>query len=145
MIKIGITGKSGFIGTHLYNYLSQQNDIEIIIFEKDGFHNEYQLNQFVSSCDVIVHLAGLNRHEDPKLIYDVNIFLVKNIIKACETTNSKPHIIFSSSTQEKQSNLYGKSKYDGRMLFNEWAKKNDGKFTGLIIPNVFWSVWKTIL
>ncbi len=137
MIRIGITGQSGFIGTHLHNYLGQQDSIKHVSFKKEDFESQFQLFDFVKSCDVIVHLAGMNRHGDPQLIYDTNIKLVKNLIKACERTNSKPHIIFSSSTQEDQDNLYGKSKYDGRALFKEWANRNNAKFTGLIIPNVF--------
>ncbi len=27
------------------------------------------LNDWVSKCDVIVHLAALNRHNDPEVIY----------------------------------------------------------------------------
>ncbi len=137
MIKVGITGHSGFIGTHLYNFLGQQDNIRRVLFKKDDFENKVQLNKLVKSCDAIVHLAGMNRHGDSQFIYDTNTKLVKNLIEACETTNSKPHIIFSSSTQEKEDNFYGKSKHDGRLLFNQWAKRNKGKFTGLIIPNVF--------
>jgi UDP-2-acetamido-2,6-beta-L-arabino-hexul-4-ose reductase len=43
----------------------------------------------------------------------------------------------SSSLQEFLDNPYGKSKREGRELFNQWADKNNAMFTGLIIPNVF--------
>jgi UDP-2-acetamido-2,6-beta-L-arabino-hexul-4-ose reductase len=43
----------------------------------------------------------------------------------------------SSSLQEERDNLYGRSKREGRELFNQWADRNDAAFTGLIIPNVF--------
>ena len=59
------------------------------------------------------------------------------MISSCERTNSNPHIIFSSSTQELKDNLYGKSKKEGKSLFEQWAKGSDGKFTSLTIPNVF--------
>jgi len=40
MIKIGITGQAGFVGTHLYNTLGlQPQRFERIPFE-DGFFNE---------------------------------------------------------------------------------------------------------
>jgi len=54
-----------------------------------------------------------------------------------EDTNSRPHVLFSSSTQEEKDNLYGKSKNDGRLLFEKWAQRNMANFTGFIIPNVF--------
>ncbi|RLD45096.1 MAG: epimerase [Bacteroidetes bacterium] len=137
MIKIGITGQPGFVGTHLYNYLGLQEDVERIPFKDEYFHDETLLNNFVESCDVIVHLAAMNRHGDPQVIYDTNIKLVNQLVTACETTKSTPHILFSSSTQEDRDNLYGKSKLDGRKLLEEWAIRNNAKFTGFIIPNVF--------
>ncbi len=136
-LKIGITGQPGFVGTHLYNYLGLQTNVERIPFKDEYFESEETLNNFVKQCDVIVHLAAMNRHPDPQVIYETNINLVKKLIKACETTESTPHILFSSSTQEERDNLYGKSKYEGRKLLEAWAFRNNAKFTGLIIPNVF--------
>ena len=138
MIKIGITGQSGFIGTHLYNFLGLQKDeVERIPFEDAIFTDQTRLEEFVKQCDVIVHLAALNRHHDPQTIYDTNISLVNKLISALENTDSKPHILFSSSTQEERDNVFGRSKREGRELFAQWAEKNGALFTGMIIPNVF--------
>ena len=106
-------------------------------FEDDFFLSKDKLYNFGKECDVIVHLAALNRHNDPKVIYETNINLVKQLIEAVETTNSKPHILFASSTQEERDNPYGNSKREGRELFEKWADRNNAKFTGLVIPNVF--------
>lgn len=138
MKRIGITGKSGFIGTHLSNTLSLKKDrYQIIDFEDNYFDDLTKLKEFVKSCDTIVHLAALNRHNDAEVIYNTNILLVQKLINCLEMTESRPHIIFSSSTQEEKDNSYGNSKKRGRELFENWAKKNGGKFTGIIIPNVF--------
>lgn len=138
MIKIGITGQSGFVGTHLYNTLGLFTDkYERIPFDDSFFSHENKLNDFVQNCDTIVHLAAMNRHTDKQVIYQTNIELVKKLIKALEETDSKPHIIFSSSMQEENDNLYGKSKREGRLLFQNWSNNYGGLFTGLIIPNVF--------
>lgn len=137
MIRIGITGQTGFMGTHLYNYLGLKKDVERIPFENNFFNDNSSLDEFVKQCDVIVHLAAMNRYGDPQVIYDTNIRLVKDLINSCERTNSKPHIIFSSSTQEERDNLYGRSKKDGRALFEAWSERNGSLFTGLVIPNVF--------
>ena len=138
MKKIGVTGKSGFIGTHLANniYLHKEK-YELIEFEDSYFQNDDKLKGFVKQCDVIVHLAALNRHSEPDEILKTNISLVEQLIDALESTNSKPHIIFSSSTQEDRDNTYGSSKKKGRELFESWADRNKSGFTGIIIPNVF--------
>ncbi len=138
MITIGITGQSGFIGTHLYNTLGLLSvKFKRVQFEDAFFQDKEKLERFVSQCDCIIHLAAMNRHNDPEVLYQTNIGLVKQLIGACETTNSTPHILFSSSTQEERANLYGKSKKEGRELFEKWARMNGAKFTGFVIPNVF--------
>ncbi len=138
MLKIGITGQAGFIGTHLHNTLGLfVEEFTRVDFNKEFFEEDNKLNDFVAQCDVIVHLAAMNRHNDPQVIYDTNLGLVKKLVKSLKATNSKAHVIFSSSTQEEKDNLYGKSKKEGRELMIDWSKKFDGKFTGMIIPNVF--------
>ena len=138
MIKIGITGQAGFVGTHLYNTLRLfPDEFKCIAFQRKFFDTETDLNHFVSQCDVIVHLAAMNRHNEPQVIYDNNVGLVQKLIHSLTITNSKAHILFSSSTQEERDNLYGKSKKEGREMMIRWAEKSGGKFTGMIIPNVF--------
>lgn len=138
MIKVGITGQAGFVGTHLYNTLGLQPvKFERIPFEDAYFSIPGKLEEFVQECDVIVHLAAMNRHNDPMAIYETNIGLVKQLIAACEATSSTPHILFSSSTQEERDNLYGRSKMEGREMLQDWATRNGAHFTGLVIPNVF--------
>ncbi len=137
MIKVGITGQNGFIGNHLFNFLGLQKEIELIGFEKSYFENDAELDGFVTQCDTIVHLAAMNRHEDPNQIYQTNISLVEILIASCLRTKKVPHIIFSSSTQEDADNMYGKSKFLGRSALETWASQSGGKTTGLVIPNVF--------
>ncbi len=138
MLRIGITGQSGFVGTHIYNTLGlTTNKYFRVPFEDNYFIDIKKLEDFVSNCDVIIHLAAMNRHNDPKTIYETNINLVKSLINAMEKTNSTPCVVFSSSTQEERDNLYGKSKKESRILFENWAKKHNASFLGLIIPNIF--------
>jgi UDP-2-acetamido-2,6-beta-L-arabino-hexul-4-ose reductase len=141
MKKIGITGQAGFVGKHLYNTLSLDDTVELIPFERSFFENSTQLEGFVAQCDVIVHLAAMNRHEDANVIYNTNIDLVNQLINACRSQNVRPHIIFSSSSQEEKENRYGQSKKEGKEIFMNWAETEGGKFTS----QFFWSLFKTKL
>lgn len=136
-IRVGVTGQAGFLGYHLYQTLALKENIELISFDRSFFADISMLAVFVKQCDVIVHLAAMNRHDNPKVIYDTNIKLVSQLITACENENVKPHIIFSSSSQEGKDNLYGKSKKEGKELFAGWSKRTKGTFTSICIPNVF--------
>jgi UDP-2-acetamido-2,6-beta-L-arabino-hexul-4-ose reductase len=136
-MRIGVTGQNGFIGWHLSHFLKLNKNVELVEFDRSFFDEKSSLDSFVNSCDVIVHLAAINRHEDAQILHDTNVRLVSQILEACERTNSNPHILMSSSTQEEKDNQYGKSKLHGRKLIEKWAVNNNGVSTGLIIPNVF--------
>lgn len=137
MIKVGITGQSGFIGTHLFNFLGLQEGIERVPFSDGYFDDRTTLEEFAGKCDVIVHLAAMNRSDDPDVLYNTNLELVRKLIAALEANDSKPHLIFSSSTQEELDNIYGRSKKEGRAMFEKWALQAGALFTAMVIPNVF--------
>lgn len=138
MKKIGITGQNGFVGIHLNNTLGLfPEEFQRIDFYKEYFENDNKLDEFTAQCDVIIHLAALNRHESEQVIYETNVGLAQKLVASLIRNNSKAHVIISSSTQEERDNLYGKSKKEGREALANWAKEHGGTFTGLIIPNVF--------
>jgi UDP-2-acetamido-2,6-beta-L-arabino-hexul-4-ose reductase len=138
MVKVGITGQAGFVGTHLHNTLGLSPEVyERIPFERSFFEKDSLLDSFVASCDVIVHLAAMNRHDDPQVIYDTNVGLAHKLVAALKRTNSNPQVLFSSSSQEERDNHYGNSKKEARKTIQEWASSNNATFTGMIIPNVF--------
>lgn len=138
MISVGITGQAGFVGTHLYNTLGLfPEEFERIPFEDEYFQDKDRLKAFVGKCDVIVHLAAMNRHRDAKVIYRTNMELVEKLIEAMEEERATPHLLFSSSTQEERDNEYGRSKREGRLKLENWASENGASFTGLVVPNVY--------
>lgn len=138
MKRIGITGQNGFVGTHLFNKVSLLKEEYLLIpFSRSYFDSETALAGWVKECDVIVHLAAVNRDPDPQVLYDTNLALIQKLLKSLSMAGNSPHLIFSSSTQEERDNLYGRSKKTGRGLLEEWAGNNQASFTGMVIPNVF--------
>ncbi len=135
--RVGITGQAGFIGSHLTFLLqTKADDVAIVPFARDSFEDAGALAAFVAQCDVVVHLAAMNRGESEE-IYACNVRLVQQLIAALEGRHHKPHVIFSSSVQEEGENSYAVSKREGRRLFEAWSKRTGGAFSGLALPNVF--------
>lgn len=138
MIKVGITGQSGFVGTHLFNALGEKpNKYQRIPFEDCFFEDETKLRNFVSQCDVIVHLAAMMRSHIEGIVYETNMRLVNQIINACEIEGVSPAIMFASSIQENNGSEYGRCKQEGRQLLTDWAKAHNTGFGGMIFPNLF--------
>jgi len=138
MIRVGITGQAGFVGTHLFHFLKLDRErFELVPFRDEIFGDPDRLKEWVKRCDTIVHLAAMNRHNNPDEIYRVNTGLVRQLIGAMEAAGVAPHVLFSSSTQEAFDNPYGQSKREGREQLMEWSARSGSLFTGLVIPNVF--------
>ncbi len=138
-MKIGITGQNGFVGWHLSQTIKyfHPNDFQLILFERNYFSNPDSLDNFVSKCDCIIHLAGLNRAEDQLKISEINIALSKQLMESFERVNFKGKLIFSSSAQENNNSSYGTSKKEARKVFINGSNKVGFEFLGLIIPNIF--------
>jgi UDP-2-acetamido-2,6-beta-L-arabino-hexul-4-ose reductase len=138
MIKVGITGVNGFVGKHLHNHLTLNREkFTIIEFNRSYFNDFNLLLSFIENCDVIVHLAALNRPLGDENINYTNDAITKLLLKGLNAAYNKPHLIFTSSIQEDDSTDYGLSKKKSRLIFNEWAKNNNSTFTGLVLPNLY--------
>ncbi len=138
MIKVGVTGSNGFIGWHLCRTIELNTyKFELIKFKRDWFNENSNLDSFVSKCDIIVHLAGLNRHSEESIIYDTNVDLAVKLVDSFIRKGFKGHVIYSSSIQEERNNTFGNSKKVSRELFANWANQYNATFHGVIIPNVF--------
>ena len=136
VIKIGITGADGLIGWHLCSFLHSRKDITVTTAGFPEFGSGESLARFAAPCDVIVHLAGMNRGDDAE-VAKTNIALTEALIGACKSSGAKPHIIFSSSTHIYRDTPYGNSKKACTELLKAWAAQSGGKFTNLILPNIF--------
>ena len=137
MKKIGITGQSGFIGTHLAKYVEERDDVELVPFEDSFFSDDAKLRRFVRSCDVIIHLAAATRMPSEDELYNLNVGLVQKVVDAMEAEKAVPLVMFSSSTHETRDTAYGRAKREGRRLFEEWARRNGASFAGFVLPNIY--------
>ena len=128
-INIGVTGYKGFIGYHLSTHIKYIDEkLNFIACPKNYFSDSEKLANFVSKCDVIIHLAAKNRGKNDEILSN-NIFLVDQLITALKKCENKKYLIFASSTQESSGNEYGKSKIEGVKKFQQWATETNNKFT----------------
>ena len=134
--RIGITGMAGFVGTHVRDRLIREQDFEVLPFGDNYFDNPALLADFAAKADIIVHLAGVNRHE-PEVVYARNIELMEQLLAAVDVTGNTPYILFSSSTQIERDNEYGRGKKRAMVLLEQWSLRRGVPALSMVIPNVF--------
>jgi UDP-2-acetamido-2,6-beta-L-arabino-hexul-4-ose reductase len=103
---------------------------------KEAFNDGAQLVRDVSSCDVIVHFAGMNRGEDAEL-FNTNVKLTGQLIDALKKAGRAPHVVFSSSTQIYKNTVYGDSKIECSKRLKQWSEDHGAVFTNVVLPNIF--------
>ena len=136
-MKVGITGKNGFVGYHLSNHVIQNKDLKLVDFERTFFQNNNLLDSFVSNCDIIVHLAAVNRHKEEDYIFDTNISLAKKLSDSIRRVKFDKKLVYVSSIHEKSETAYGLSKLKSKEIFLNLSKEENFDFTSLTVPNIF--------
>jgi UDP-2-acetamido-2,6-beta-L-arabino-hexul-4-ose reductase len=138
-MKILITGADGFIGLNLCQHLSEREDIEVICFTRaESIHT---LEEKLDGVECVIHLAGVNRPQDPS-DFDIGNHgftqaLVQAIRSKCLAGADPIRVLFASSIQAELENLYGASKRAAESALI--VAQSDGALTAHIFrfPNVF--------
>lgn len=112
-MKILVTGSNGFIGKHMCSLLNK-NGHDVLPYDLDT--PEDKLLEYISACDFVVHLAGVNRPLTVEEFYNGNTNFTKKIVDLIVNSKKITPIIMSSSTQAALDNDYGKSKKMGEDL-----------------------------
>jgi len=94
IMKILVTGFSGFIGKHLLERLNQTNHELILMDLANGFDIcDWEQVKQVENVDFIVHLANLSfvpaSYENPKKFYKINYLSTLNMLELCRINHDK--------------------------------------------------------
>ena len=139
MKKILITGWRGFLGSNLLSHLKKNKDIRLYKYGSNS--NKNNLVKSLSNCDLVFHLAGINRNDTDSKFYEVNTELTRNICSHLIEINRSPKIIFTSSAQVGNNSVYGKSKLLAEDILKEYQQNTGSQVTIYRLPGVFgkWS------
>ena len=97
-IRIGVTGASGFIGSHLMTALKGHGKV-VTLSRNGSLPTTAQLKNFASGVELVFHLGGINRGTDEEILTG-NITGTLRLIEAIRKYG-KPSakMLFASSTQ----------------------------------------------
>jgi len=138
-MKVLITGANGFIGKNLRLYLSERSDVQTLCFTRDD--DVAQLPTLLEGVDFVVHLAGINRPQDPQEFIVGNVDLTNALCNAigaiAQTTGRKIPVIHTSSAQAACDNPYGQSKRSAELALLTLTRSHKVPVHVFRLPNVF--------
>jgi UDP-2-acetamido-2,6-beta-L-arabino-hexul-4-ose reductase len=134
-MKVLITGADGFVGKNLQLRLRERKDVEVVTYTRaDGAAD---LSQRLEGVDVVFHLAGVNRPQDPSEFVAGNAELTQELSWAVRNASRPMRLLLSSSTQARLDNPYGSSKRQAEQAVQALADINGTSVHVFRLPNVF--------
>jgi UDP-2-acetamido-2,6-beta-L-arabino-hexul-4-ose reductase len=130
---IAITGADGFVGRNLSLRLVERGEtIRSITRHTDPVDARAAL----AASDVIFHLAGANRPDDPTDFQRSNVDLTATLAEAVSGGRT-PFIVFASSVKAAENSPYGRSKQAAEKILLDLAKRGEARAAIFRLPNVF--------
>ena len=138
-MRVLVTGSEGFVGRNLCVRLRERGNTEVIPVHR-GTTDE-ALRHGVASCDIVVHLAGVNRPQDPAEFMLGNRDFTARLAGLVAARGGGVPVIVSSSTQAERDNPYGVSKRAGEEALLSAIPNAESWVHVFRLPNVFgkWS------
>jgi len=133
---IAVTGAEGFIGRHVLDRLRREPGLRGVPTGRADFGSRERLVEVLRGCSAVVHCAGVNRGE-PENVESGNPALAGQLVAALEVVGGRPRVIYTTSTQERLDNPYGRGKRRAGEILGEWGSRSGAPVVSLVIPNVF--------
>ncbi len=139
MTRVLITGADGFVARNLRLHLSERADIEILTLTR--LDPVQSLRDKLRRADVVFHLAGVNRPEDPAEFSTGNADLTRRLAQelaalSIESGRRVP-VVYTSSIQAALANPYGLSKRAAEQALFQLAESHAVPVHVFRLPNVF--------
>lgn len=138
-MNILVTGANGFIGKNLIVELRNQGFNQIFLYTRDT--KPALLEKYTKACDVVFHLAGVNRPENEDEFIEGNYRFTSQLVNFLEKNDKQVPIIATSSIQAESDNPYGRSKKAMEELLFKYQQKMGAPVYIYRLPNIFgkWS------
>ena len=137
-MKVLVTGSDGFIGKNLCVQLNHLG-LDVATYTRNNAFSD--LPDALNDVDLVFHLAGENRPNNPEEYDTVNVGLTEHLCLAIEEKSDNVPIVFASSIQAVMDNTYGISKRKAEELLSAFSNRSGCPVYIYRLPNVFgkWS------
>jgi UDP-2-acetamido-2,6-beta-L-arabino-hexul-4-ose reductase len=133
--RVLVTGAEGFIGKNLVLALARSPHVQVTSID---IHSPAKvLEQALDLCEIVFHLAGINRPEKEIEFEKGNVLSLVTIFEGLEQRGRHPLIVLASSAQALLDSPYGRSKKRAEEALLEYAKQTATPVRIFRLPGVF--------
>ena len=106
-MKVLVTGAGGFLGWHTMARLRALTDHEVVAVTRQTWGS---LADELRSADAVVHIAGVNRADDPEQVRLGNVRLAEDLATALRGAGRAVRLVNANSIQSGNGTPYGTGK-----------------------------------
>ncbi len=133
--RIVVTGAQGFIGKNLLLRLGESPDFEALPITRASSAED--LAHALREAVAVVHLAGVNRPQDPSDFMRGNRDSTNELIDAIGAAGRRVSVIYASSAKATEATAYGESKKAAEDALLAFAERSQNPVHLFRLPNVF--------
>ena len=134
-MKILITGADGFIGKNLQLVIGERDGLQALPITRASSASD--LADAVGAADAVIHLAGINRPQDPAEFMTGNGDYTASLCERLLADGRGLPVLFASSIQVERDNPYGASKRAAERHLADYAASSGAAVAIYRLPNVF--------
>ena len=144
-MRVLVTGAKGMLGRDLCGIFEQQHEVVATDLEQMDVTDHGLVAQTMSEVrpDLVVHLAAVDDAEtcekEPDLAYGVNALGTRNVAHLAVKYGVKSFIYISTDKAVNPTSVMGATKKIGEIIIQDFAVKNDTKFSCVRFGNVLGS------
>ncbi len=129
-MRVLLTGADGFLGWHTRNRLAIKGGYDVVAVDRPDWH---RLPELAADVDAVIHLAAVNDHTESS----ANARLASDLARAVEQSPTCRRIVFSNTIHTGSGTPYGQDKAHAAEILGEVARRVDGAFVNVRLPNLF--------
>lgn len=133
-MQVVVTGAAGFVGQNLCVVLGERGHTALPVTRQTS---RAELVALLAKADAVVHLAGVNRPQDPAEFHTGNADFSAELVGLLQASGRAIPLIFSSSIQAERDNPYGASKRAAESVLAAYGEATGAPVGLFRLPNVF--------